>query len=201
MTKSGVIRDRNAPTRPYTVMRHLPCFRLLAQGSFQTKRPGERDPASRRSRTSKCSSALRFAALPHSFLSRRWFVATKLISTAELPGRFSYYAARCHPGSERKSDSGSDAQVQSKVAVLDLMPPFIKSHLASIMAEPFGLTIEHVTSGQILTKWRDVQVEIRAENDIRALCRSSAQRCPAAARAFRISLRKAERGSAVPAVG
>ena len=52
------------------------------------------------------------------------------------------------------------------------------------MAEPFGLTVEHVTSGQILTKWRDVQAEIRAENDIRALCRSSAQRCPAAARAF-----------------
>ena len=52
------------------------------------------------------------------------------------------------------------------------------------LAEPFGLNTVRVTSGEVLTKWRGVQAEIRAENDILALCRSSAELCPAAARTF-----------------
>ena len=111
-----------------------------------------------------------------------------------LPDRSSPVASLILPHGDipdqTENPTGGDAQVQSKVAVLDLMPPFIKSPGSArgvpspAMAEPFGLTVEHVTSGQILTKWRDVQAEIRAENDFRALCRSSAQLCPAAARTF-----------------
>ena len=133
---------------PHTVMRHLPCFRLLAEGSPTLNRteaaPAYSVPeqeagrarsgaASRRSRTSKCSSALRCAALPRSFLSRRWFVATKLIFPTGAPR--SLLSCRTSPtgGPIRSSRirpkirPRGDAQVQSKVAVLDLMPPFIKS--------------------------------------------------------------------------
>ncbi len=111
-----------------------------------------------------------------------------------LPDRSSPVASLILPHGDipdqTENPTGGDAQVQSKVAVLDLMPPFIKSPGSArgvpspAMAEPFGLNVERVTSGQVLTKWRGVQAEIRAENDILALCRSSAQLCPAAARTF-----------------
>ena len=55
---------------------------------------------------------------------------------------------------------------------------------APALAEPFGLNAEPVMAGEILTKWNGVEADIRAENDILELCRTSPERCPAAARSF-----------------
>jgi predicted transglutaminase-like cysteine proteinase len=51
-------------------------------------------------------------------------------------------------------------------------------------AEPFGLAATSVTSGDVLTKWRRVEADIRAEDEVLAHCRHSADRCPAAVQNF-----------------
>ncbi len=51
-------------------------------------------------------------------------------------------------------------------------------------AEPFGLAAISVTSGDVLTKWRRVEADIRAEDEVLAHCRDGADRCPAAVQNF-----------------
>jgi predicted transglutaminase-like cysteine proteinase len=51
-------------------------------------------------------------------------------------------------------------------------------------AEPFSLAATSVTSGDVLTKWRRVEADIRAEDEVLAHCRHSADRCPAAVQNF-----------------
>ncbi len=84
-----------------------------------------------------------------------------------------------------------DTQALAKVAALDPAEPSIESPAvvrpafhAPVLAEPFGLSAEPVMAGEILTKWNGVEADIRAENDILELCRTSPERCPAAARSF-----------------
>jgi predicted transglutaminase-like cysteine proteinase len=84
-----------------------------------------------------------------------------------------------------------DAQAAAQVAALDPAEPSIGSPVvvgpaiqAPVLAEPFGLDTVPIASGEILTKWNGVEADIRAEKDILELCRSSAERCPAAARNF-----------------
>jgi len=84
-----------------------------------------------------------------------------------------------------------DAQAAAQVAALDPAEPSIGSPAVvgtaiqtPVLAEPFGLDTEAVASGEVLTKWNGVEADIRAEKDILELCRSSAERCPAAARSF-----------------
>lgn len=54
----------------------------------------------------------------------------------------------------------------------------------SLEGEPFGLAAVRVTDGEILRKWTDVQLEIRADNQVLARCRQDASSCPQAARRF-----------------
>ena len=84
-----------------------------------------------------------------------------------------------------------DAQAAAKIAALDPAQPSIESPACSgpaiqtpVLAEPFGLDTEPVASGEVLTKWNGVESDIRAEKDILELCRTSPERCPAAARSF-----------------
>jgi predicted transglutaminase-like cysteine proteinase len=84
-----------------------------------------------------------------------------------------------------------DAQAAAQVAALDPAEPSIGSPpvvgpavQTPVLAEPFGLDTVPVASGEVLTKWNGVEADIRAEKDILELCRSSAERCPAAARSF-----------------
>ena len=84
-----------------------------------------------------------------------------------------------------------DVQAAGQVAVLDPAEPSIGSPTevgpaiqAPVLAEPFGLDAVPLASGEVLTKWNGVEADIRAEKDILELCRSSAERCPAAARTF-----------------
>lgn len=51
-------------------------------------------------------------------------------------------------------------------------------------AEPFGINAVPVTSGGLLRKWSGVVADIRAEGDVLARCRASAEDCPAAAQKF-----------------
>jgi predicted transglutaminase-like cysteine proteinase len=84
-----------------------------------------------------------------------------------------------------------DAQSAAQVAALDQAEPSIESPAVAgpaiqtpVLAEPFGLNTEPVASGEVLTKWNGVEADIRAENDILEICRTSPERCPAAARSF-----------------
>ncbi len=85
-----------------------------------------------------------------------------------------------------------DAQAAAQVAALDpAEEPAIESRAvvrpaihSPVLAEPFGLNTEQVAAGEVLTKWNGVEADIRAENDILELCRTSPKRCPAAARSF-----------------
>ena len=52
-------------------------------------------------------------------------------------------------------------------------------------SEPFGLEAEPVGDGDLVTKWRQVVVEINAERDVLAHCGAEENRCPSAARKFR----------------
>jgi len=84
-----------------------------------------------------------------------------------------------------------DAQAAAQVAALDPAEPSIGSPAVvgpaiqtPVLAGPFGLDTVPVASGEVLAKWNGVEADIRAEKDILELCRSSAERCPAAARSF-----------------
>ena len=84
-----------------------------------------------------------------------------------------------------------DAQAAAQVAALDPAEPSVGSPAAvgpaiqtPVLAEPFGLDTVPVANGEVLTKWNGVEANIHAEKDILELCRSSAERCPAAARSF-----------------
>jgi predicted transglutaminase-like cysteine proteinase len=93
--------------------------------------------------------------------------------------------------SDQVSDQTQDSQTQVKVAVLDPAEPSTKSPAAagravnpSALAAPFGLDTVPVATGGILLKWKGVQADIQAENDILSRCRANAELCPAAARNF-----------------
>jgi hypothetical protein len=71
-------------------------------------------------------------------------------------------------------------QVQYQV---NLAPPAPMRQLsqAPVATEPFGLPVEPVTYGEMLSKWSGVVAEIGAESDILDRCRNDASFCPAAA--------------------
>ena len=84
-----------------------------------------------------------------------------------------------------------DTQAPAHVAALDPAEPSIESPAKAgpalqspILAEPFGLNTVPVAGGDVLTKWNGVEANIRAEKDILESCRTSMERCPAAARNF-----------------
>jgi len=92
---------------------------------------------------------------------------------------------------DQASDQTQDSQTQVKVAALDPAEPSIKLPAAAgravkalALVAPFGLDTVPVASGEILSKWKGVETEIQAENDILSRCRASAELCPAAARNF-----------------
>jgi predicted transglutaminase-like cysteine proteinase len=73
------------------------------------------------------------------------------------------------------------AQWQIDMAALDPAEP---SRQAPAAAEPFGLDVTPVTSGDVLSKWNGVAAEIRADGEILARCRDGGAPCPAAAQKF-----------------
>ena len=73
------------------------------------------------------------------------------------------------------------AQYQVNVSAVDPALPPTQTPAA---AEPFGRNAVPLTTGEVLTKWRGVVADIRAESDILAHCRDEAQTCPPAAQKF-----------------
>jgi predicted transglutaminase-like cysteine proteinase len=82
---------------------------------------------------------------------------------------------------EGQDRSAAEAQPQTKLSSLEPAAPALPSPRAE---EPFGLAATPISSGGVLTKWRGVEADIRADNEILARCRGSNERCPAAARGF-----------------
>jgi predicted transglutaminase-like cysteine proteinase len=92
---------------------------------------------------------------------------------------------------DQASDQTQDSQTQVKVAAIDPTEPSTKLPAAagravnaSALAAPFGLDTVPVASGEILSKWKGVEADIQAENEILSRCRASTELCPAAARNF-----------------
>jgi predicted transglutaminase-like cysteine proteinase len=77
----------------------------------------------------------------------------------------------------------STALAQYQVDVSSLAP-IEPSSLAPAAMEPFGLPVEPVTYGQVLSKWNGLVADIGAERDILARCRDDAAPCPPAAQKF-----------------
>lgn len=73
------------------------------------------------------------------------------------------------------------AHAQWDVAVIN---PTEASRPAAAVAQPFGLNVRPVESGELLSKWSAVEAEIQTESDILARCRDSETLCPAAAQKF-----------------
>ena len=77
------------------------------------------------------------------------------------------------------------------VAALALSEPSVKSpplakpsiH-SSTFTGPFGLNVVPVVHGELLTKWRGVEADIRAESEVLARCLDGTEFCPSAARKF-----------------
>ncbi len=64
-------------------------------------------------------------------------------------------------------------------------PAFLgPSNQTPAVAEPFGLPVEPVTFGQVLSKWNGLVADISADRDILARCRDDVARCPPAAQKF-----------------
>jgi predicted transglutaminase-like cysteine proteinase len=74
----------------------------------------------------------------------------------------------------------------SPVAALAQAPlaPMRPLSQASVATEPFGLPVEPVMYGDVLSKWNGVVAEIGVENDILVRCRQDGKSCPAAAQKF-----------------
>ena len=53
-----------------------------------------------------------------------------------------------------------------------------------VLAEPFGLKTMAAPPGELSAKWAELQARIRSDQGTLATCRSNANDCPAAARAF-----------------
>jgi predicted transglutaminase-like cysteine proteinase len=106
---------------------------------------------------------------PKNILANRPTEKPKLIEDADLVER----QARA-PNDTRLAAPARVAALARVGAAIAPPPP----------AEPFGLAATSVTSGDVLTKWRRVEADIRAEDEVLAHCRHSADRCPAAVQNF-----------------
>jgi predicted transglutaminase-like cysteine proteinase len=77
------------------------------------------------------------------------------------------------------------------LAALELSEPSVKSpplaepsiH-SSTFTGPFGLNVVPVVHGELLTKWRGVEADIRADSEVLARCLDGTEFCPSAARKF-----------------
>jgi predicted transglutaminase-like cysteine proteinase len=64
-------------------------------------------------------------------------------------------------------------------------PPLAKPSIhSSTFTGPFGLNVVPVVHGELLTKWRGVEADIRTESEVLARCLDGTEFCPSAARKF-----------------
>jgi predicted transglutaminase-like cysteine proteinase len=104
-----------------------------------------------------------------------WFVLVPGVSSGE-PG---IVAATAHPTAVTATASPSPSSDDKKMAALEQGAPAALSP-----AQPFGRDAVPLRTGEILEKWRGVQADIGAENEILARCRAGSERCPGVARQF-----------------
>jgi predicted transglutaminase-like cysteine proteinase len=90
-------------------------------------------------------------------------------------------AVRVEVRREPQVNASDDTQWQApaKLTALDRTGP-----VTAPPPEPFGLAAISLTAGNVLTKWRSVEADIRTENEVLERCRDGAEHCPAAAQNF-----------------
>jgi predicted transglutaminase-like cysteine proteinase len=87
-------------------------------------------------------------------------------------------------------DAANAGAGRMDIAALDPTAPAVPAPTAtapaiqSPLAEPFGLNVAPVDSGNVLTKWSGVEAALRAEDDVFSRCRAQPELCPVAAQNF-----------------
>ena len=82
------------------------------------------------------------------------------------------------------SPSGHFARPQLALLTPNILPPELLPQRALPSAEPFGLPVTPVPTGEISAKWRELQSRIFADEKTIATCHSNESTCPEAARRF-----------------
>src|ERR1700722_443117 len=107
--------------------------------------------------------------------------------TASVANAETFESARDQIPDQTQNGPQGAQQAQVKVSALhpaSIIPTDAAAIQSPALPEPFGLTTLRVESGDVLTKWRGVEADIRSESDILSRCRASAELCPAAAQRF-----------------
>jgi predicted transglutaminase-like cysteine proteinase len=89
-------------------------------------------------------------------------------------------------------------QIPRKVAALD---PAESSIVPLMSAEPFGLNVEPVATGDVLRKWSGVEADIGAESKVLASCRENSAECPPEAQKFLAIVEEGESRSGRARIG
>jgi predicted transglutaminase-like cysteine proteinase len=116
--------------------------------------------------------------------SQALIAAFLLICLATLsggPGAYAYASAAAVAIATTHNESQYSAKTSEKVADLDPEEPSIKS---PVLRAPFSLNTVPIAATELLTKWTNVEADMRAESDILARCRDIAEPCPSAAQKF-----------------
>jgi len=80
--------------------------------------------------------------------------------------------------------SGHFARPQLALFTADILPPNFLPHRTLPSAEPFDLPVTPVPTGEISSKWRELQSRIFADEKTIAACHSNESTCSHAARRF-----------------
>jgi predicted transglutaminase-like cysteine proteinase len=106
-----------------------------------------------------------------------WNLVPIVIEPAQRPS-----AERAEqPSAQPPSSARTSTERTSRAVTTD---PAERSNAPAALPEPFGLKVEPITTGDVITKWNGVVADIRADSEVFARCRSDAAHCPAAARKF-----------------
>jgi predicted transglutaminase-like cysteine proteinase len=107
--------------------------------------------------------------------------------TASVANAGTFESARDQIPDQTQTWPHGAQQDQVKVSALrpaSIIPTDAAAIQSPAFSELFSLTTLRVESGDVLTKWRGVEADIRAESDVLSRCRTSAELCPAAAQRF-----------------
>ncbi len=103
------------------------------------------------------------------------------VAIADQPSLQCGKAATCFMLNTKNSDVAARDLSEPSVKSPPLAKPSIHS---STFTGPFGLNVVPVVHGELLTKWRGVEADIRAESEVLARCLDGTEFCPSAARKF-----------------
>jgi predicted transglutaminase-like cysteine proteinase len=108
-------------------------------------------------------------------------IAAAIVQPANDPSGSAVNSAREKYGRQQQDARIATAVEEAKP--LDAAPISVDAATAR-EAEPFGLDAEPASTGEVPAKWKGVEAQIRADNEILDRCRDDVSSCPLAARRF-----------------